>query len=122
MTRSTGSPSEAVLEGRALLVTIPTSTSTQGNSDAPREAPPADLVRFYDGYDRITPEQRAFGAVEVTGDPEPAQPHKTSSPELASLAAKYVGMDDETMSERAVWAEIRRLAASVLSQAEGGTK
>ena len=115
----------------------PISTSTQGNSDTPREAPPADLASAGGHYEsRIAGND--FSAVESVWVPD-VEPgpvtvlstsdlHKVSSPELASLAAKYVSMSDAEMRswtdgntkrelQERFWADIRRLAASVLSQA-----
>lgn len=52
---------------------------------------------------------------------------RTTSPEMASLAAKYMGMSDDEMQDMSdgygvdnrgqLWSDIRSLAASVLSQA-----
>lgn len=55
------------------------------------------------------------------------QSTKTSSPELASLAAKYVNMNDDAIlirakgrgSDATLCEDIRSLAASVLAQVEG---
>jgi hypothetical protein len=62
-------------------------------------------------------------------DPQDVRNAKVSSPELATLAAKYVNMSDAEMAavfedENAEYpspflADVRRLAASVLAQAEG---
>lgn len=131
----------------------PTSTSTQVNSDTPREAPPADLiyggpaagsmveagVTFSDETLRrkLAQNQGEWYALmhEARGQvPEdvlagyergaPEQPHKVSSPELASLAAKYLTLDADAVhvmlqpEQEALALAVRRLAASVLSQAE----
>lgn len=106
----------------------PTSTSTQENSDTPREAPPADLAAGSGAA-------QGEGPVTVLST---SDLHKVSSPELASLAAKYLTIDPEYLKGEVVdngdspavqWDEIvlrklcedvRRLAASVLSQADEG--
>jgi hypothetical protein len=65
--------------------------------------------------------------------PEPVIGEKVTSPELAKLASEYLSMPEDELDakiaaklnfvERAAFkADIRRLAASVLSQAEGGVK
>jgi hypothetical protein len=60
--------------------------------------------------------------------PEPVIGEKVTSPELASLASKYIdvpGAHFEGLSEEqaaAIARNVRRLAASVLSQAEGSVK
>ncbi len=90
------------------------------NSDTPREAPPADLAA-------------GSGAAQGEGPAtvlSTSDLHKVSSPELASLAAKYVNLSEEDVHHEASQhgdmssfaADVRRLAASVLSQAEGGAK
>lgn len=120
-----------------LISTGTRSTSTPAKSDeTPREAPfGGELVERLDklhaakarpGYpfdaDTVaeTAGASALGARLGVG--------KVSSPELASLAAKYLNADTYTLehlstqdAERLA-ADVRRLAASVLSQAEGDAK
>ena len=73
------------------------------------------------------------GAVSEQQLPEPvhAEPvigTKVTSPEMAELAGLYAGMSDVKMTSlhnadrRKFCVDVRRLAASVLSQAEGGAK
>lgn len=114
--------------------------------------PGAVAAALLDAYADHAAEQEARAAIEQPAqlDPPhvdggvvlragPVQPDgtaaavKVSSPELASLAAKYVRMSDDDFfrrgsredviypseldDARAMWADVRRLAASVLSQA-----
>lgn len=86
-------------------------TSTPENSEAPREnrAGLGLLDRFDSLVERITPENR---------HPE-MHVGKVSSPELASLAAKYLDFTINDPAFAQVQADVRALAASVLAQAEG---
>lgn len=110
---------------------------TPANSEAPREA--VGELGLLDRYDALR--ERAEDRHELTIDALPTFTHtligeqaggtvstKVSSPELASLAAKYVHMRDSAMAELVLgddnvmldfFVDVRALAASVLSQAEG---
>jgi hypothetical protein len=111
-------------------------TSTPESSEAPRE----NRVGL-----GLTEEQLMLQDAVATGtgfmvdgkrvDPQDVRlaTAKVSSPELASLAAKYVKMSDKTAHEKLVYDDgylsanalvpfmddVRALAASVLAQAEG---
>jgi hypothetical protein len=108
--------------------------STSTSIETEREA----LAGAYTGKAELA-QQR--GAVSEQQLPEPvhAEPvigEKVTSPELASLAARYASMSNDAMYEAtkggslggsaatrtAFFEDVRRLAASVLSQAEGGVK
>ncbi len=132
------------------LALIPTSTSIQASSYTPRDAPPTGLVDGYDDRREVAAARQPAtldpphvdGGVLLVPDANSASGQrltpKVSSPELASLAAKYVSMSDNDMwiaitGQReiryeengdgpTICADVRRLAASVLSQAEGGAK
>jgi hypothetical protein len=102
-------------------------TSTPENSEAPRESRgDLGLVERFDAARNIA-EKRDANVYEGT----PAMVErlqalgKVSSPELASLAAKYVNIDtlelmdlDHTAAFE-LCMDVRSLAASVLTQAEG---
>jgi hypothetical protein len=98
------------------------STLTPESSEAPRES-------RGDTFERKVLRDPVSGAVALV-----ERQVKVSSPELASLAAKYVNMSDndiwvavtgqremryEDGDGPAICADIRSLAASVLAQAEG---
>lgn len=104
------------------------STLTPENSEAPRESRgDVGLVERFDAArerveDRIRHEILSGAGLGV--DASGAARTKVSSPELASLAAKYIDTSaawlasmDGDMEELA--RDIRSLAASVLAQAEG---
>lgn len=123
---------------RTMMTGKRVSTLTPENSEAPRESV-AGIAR--------TEEQMVFDDAAVTGNGfmrgglrvDPADVYlstKTSSPELASLAAKYVNIDNSDMYDLAAcinepegstdftkaqqfFEDVRSLAASVLAQAEG---
>jgi hypothetical protein len=103
---------------------------TPENSEAPRENRYGDFVPEYGDFVPDTPPGAGLG-VDVSG----AARTKVSSPELASLAAKYVNMTDNELwvavtgqhemryefngDGPQACADVRALAASVLAQAEG---
>jgi hypothetical protein len=98
---------------------------TPENSEAPRENRYGDFVPEYGDFVPDTPSGAGLG-VDVSG----AARTKVSSPELASLAAKYIdfdardGMADAVIAGdgahlRQITKDVRALAASVLAQAEG---
>jgi hypothetical protein len=107
-------------------------TLTPENSEAPRESRGGELGERFDGLRKLQ-DERAVKVAEYLGQ----TPGKVSSPELASLAAKYVNMSDNQMRNvmgglepdgrpadtsglhKAFCEDIRSLAASVLAQAEG---
>ena len=107
------------------------STLTPENSEAPRES----LIGRLDALRDRTEEQMMLDDALATGDGfmfdgkrvDPAdiyQSTKTSSPELASLAASYVDTLPKDVpthpAQLALFCEdVRSLAASVLAQAEG---
>jgi hypothetical protein len=99
------------------------STLTPESSEAPRESltgiPVEDREAVIAGNASVLLKDNAL-----------CQSTKTSSPELASLAAKYLDMSDAEMRswtdgstkrefQEKFWEDVRRLAASVLAQAEG---
>lgn len=94
------------------------STSTPENSEAPRES--RGDVGLVERFDALV-----FDS-EVLHKDTPFRPSaKTSSPELASLAAQWLSADMKTLDKalafdrEGVLDEIKKLAASVLAQAEG---
>lgn len=110
------------------------STLTPGNSEAPREA--VGELGLLERYDALR--ERAEDRQELTLNAVPSMTHsvttseatsgtlsslKVSSPELVSLAAEYLALSDSDLahhlSDPASVAEVQRLAASVLAQAEG---
>lgn len=105
-------------------------TLTPESSEQPRETRYGlPLVERFDALRERAAER--YGAVEMTvtdrlnGIEHTTQRGKVSSPELASLAAKYVNFElalgarltDQENTQ--LWADVRSLAASVLAQAEG---
>jgi hypothetical protein len=107
-------------------------TLTPESSEQPRETREGvSLVERFDGLAAIQPQglnDKTVGELQrIAG--------KVSSPELASLAAKYVNMSEYDFSNlsqpvtvkhmaewRAFLADVRSLAASVLAQAEGSPR
>jgi hypothetical protein len=105
------------------------STLTPESSEAPRESRgDVGLLERFDGLAA----QIADGPRRLNETADKAM-GKTSSPELASLAAKYLNMTDEGFETRLMFddgfvrpdyvkellRDVRALAASVLAQAEG---
>lgn len=95
------------------------STLTPESSEAPRESVAGAKRAWFDESPELKPEHLDV----VLG-------RKTRSPELASLAAKYIDFDArDGMAEaviagdgerlRQITKDVRALAASVLAQAEG---
>jgi hypothetical protein len=104
---------------------------TPENSEAPRENRAGSLVDRLDGLRARVEGRLAAGTVPSRGVggggafERVEAPAKVSSPELASLAAKYLNMTEQELQEAVEWdtepvlKDIYSLAASVLAQAEG---
>lgn len=105
------------------------STQTTTSDEAPRERLDDVLTKAYERrFDREA-ERNMFMLDESPPAPTPeavdALLGKVTSPELATLAAKYVTFDAGALSRDTVaqiTSDIRSLAASVLAQAEGKRK
>lgn len=121
------------------------STLTPESSEAPRESVAGEVLYGGPAAGGMSEEQLMLDDALATGngfmlDGKRVDPalvrvaSLTGSPELASLAAKYVNMSDNELwiaitgkrelrydqdEGPAICADIRRLAASVLAQAEG---
>lgn len=100
------------------------STLTPESSEAPRESLAGEVrTAWLDESATLKPEHVDY----LLKGNALYQSTKTSSPELASLAASYVALDETQLSTRLqssrtnpqVVREVRSLAASVLAQAEG---
>jgi len=103
-------------------------TLTLESSEQPREARDGmPLVERFDAaaalHVPVMAEEPLTRSTQLKGE------FKVSSPELASLAAKYVNMSDGEFYKLANtgeavkhFADVRSLAASVLAQAEGNPR
>jgi glycerol-3-phosphate O-acyltransferase len=116
--------------------------ATEAPAFVESDVEPSDRAELVIAYASKAELARQRGAVTEQQLPEPvhAEPvigEKVTSPELAKLASKYVRMSDNEMYElfsgdrsaapeiktqQKAYDDVRRLAASVLSQAEGGVK
>lgn len=106
------------------------STLTPESSEAPRES--RGDVGLVERFDAAAALQLPMTATEAQARVAEKM-NKVSSPELASLAAKYLNMTDEGFETRLMFddgfvrpdyvkellRDVRALAASVLAQAEG---
>lgn len=114
------------------------STLTPESSEAPRESLTGEMLYGGPADGSMSEEQLMLHDAALTGTGfmaggkrvDPADIYlraKTSSPELASLAAKYVNLSEEDVhfavsqlgDTSGLVFDIRSLAASVLAQAEG---